>query len=92
MLWDANYYENAEAFHTLGCSRIVPSNASPATGEGGGKAAMDATLEMYADTIQKADTLEELAEKLGIPSDNRFVRDRRSLQRTRRKGSRRGLR
>lgn len=69
VLWDANYYENAEAFHTLGCSRIVPSNASPATGEGGGKAAMDATLEMYADTIQKADTLEELAEKLGIPSD-----------------------
>ena len=68
--WDANYYANAEAFNTVGCSRIVPSTSIPETGEGGGKAAMDATLEMYGELIQKADTWEELAEKLGIPSDS----------------------
>jgi succinate dehydrogenase/fumarate reductase flavoprotein subunit len=67
--WDANYYENVEAFHTVGCSRIVPSNAVPETQEGGGKDAMNTTLEMYEGLIQKADTWEELAEKLGIPAD-----------------------
>lgn len=64
--WDANYYRNAEAFHTVGCSRIVPSDSDPSTGEGGGEEAMNATLEIYSDLIQSADTWEELAEKIGM--------------------------
>lgn len=71
MIWDANYWEQVESFHTVGCSRLVPSNSNPKTGEGIGK---DATAAMIQKNIelgntQTADTIEELAEKLKISAD-----------------------
>ncbi|QEM68955.1 FAD-binding protein [Geobacter sp. FeAm09] len=69
-IFDANYWDNIAGFHTIGCSRQIPSTTVPATGEGQGKANFDETLAQYigAGIIQQADTIAELATKLGLPS------------------------
>ena len=69
IIWDANYWKNAKAFHTIGCSRLIPSTSKPATQEGFGRLTnyvllTKARLEGY---IQKANTIEELAVKLKLP-------------------------
>jgi fumarate reductase flavoprotein subunit len=71
MIWDANYWNQVESFHTVGCSRLVPSNANPKTGEGIGKDATDAMIQanIKLGNTQTADTIEELAGKLKIPTD-----------------------
>lgn len=71
MIWDANYWEQIESYHTVGCSRLVPSNSIPKTGEGAGKEATDAMIEANIElgNTQKADTIEQLANKLKIPAD-----------------------
>jgi hypothetical protein len=71
MIWDANYWQNMEAFHTYGCSRMVPSTSVPATGEGMGKEMTDSTIANFIKSgmIIKADTLDELATKLKLPVD-----------------------
>jgi len=58
---DANYFEDIQRFHTIGCSaqsRNIPGY-------------MDNMLEQYVEEglIMKADTLEELADKLGFDDD-----------------------
>lgn len=73
-IWDANYQEHIKAFHTIGCSRIIPSetvspNGIP-TGLGLTLEGNDAMIfgAIEAGIIQQADTIEELAEKLLIPA------------------------
>lgn len=74
-IWDANYQDNIKAFHTIGCSRIDPSTTTNANGVPTGEGlTFEANALMIAGTLeagiaQQADTLEELADKLGIPSD-----------------------
>ena len=58
MIHDANYFEDVTRFHTIGCSaitRLVPGG-------------MEKNLEKYAEEglIMKADTIEELADKMGF--------------------------
>lgn len=70
-IFDANYWDNVTAFHTIGCSRQIPSASVPATGEGWGKADFDLNLAQYigAGIIQQADSIAELASKLKLPAD-----------------------
>jgi succinate dehydrogenase/fumarate reductase flavoprotein subunit len=72
IIWDANYWQNIESFHTIGCSRMVPSTSVPATGEGMGKdyVAGFIAAKLGAGVIQQADTIEELATKLQLPPEN----------------------
>jgi fumarate reductase flavoprotein subunit len=64
-IWDSDYVESIKAFHTMGCSRIDPS---PDLNAGIGFEALDGQLAdaTEAGCVQQADTIEELAEKLGI--------------------------
>lgn len=71
MIWDANYIEDMKRFDSHGCSRMFPH-------ENGAESVWP--LEMNEEAFMKgyradgyvvsADTVEELAEKLGIPADN----------------------
>ena len=68
MVWDADYVEDIKRFDTHGCSRLFPH-------ENGAEPVF--TLELNemlftnpyreAGIVVKADTIEELAEKLGLP-------------------------
>ena len=66
-IWDANYQEHIKAFHTLGCSRIDPSPDQP-DHEGIGFEALEGQIEAAAEAgcVVTADTIEELADKLGM--------------------------
>jgi hypothetical protein len=68
-IWDANWQSNIVQFHTVGCSRIDKSPTEGLTqtflmpmieGMNGGL--------LEKGYIQQADTIEELAEKLGLPA------------------------
>ncbi len=71
IIWDANYWENIKSFHTIGCSRQVPSTSKPATYEGITKMMNSALLAKatLGGYVQKAATIEELAKKLKLPVD-----------------------
>jgi fumarate reductase flavoprotein subunit len=71
VIFDANYWDNIIAYHTIGCSRQVLSTSVPATGEGLGKDNFDSTLSSYisAGIIQQADSIAELASKLNLSAD-----------------------
>lgn len=69
-IYDSSWMEQIEQFQQIGCARIIPSQSggklqifSPEA-EAGLLAGMEA-----AGFVQRADTLEELAEKLNIPVD-----------------------
>lgn len=70
-IWDANFQDYIMQFKTQGCSRMFPFvNGAPVSAID-----MDACMGMLegmkqAGFIQEADTVEELAEKLGIPAEN----------------------
>jgi succinate dehydrogenase/fumarate reductase flavoprotein subunit len=72
-VWDANQHDQIKIFHTIGCSRINPSvSVDPQgvpTGEGIGFEASDMMIEaaVEAGILQRADTIEELAEKMLMP-------------------------
>ncbi|MDR1088290.1 MAG: FAD-binding protein [Coriobacteriales bacterium] len=72
-IWDANDHDQIVAYHTIGCSRINPSTTVDAqgvpTGEGMGFEASDMMIEaaVEAGVLQRADTIEELAEKMLMP-------------------------
>ncbi len=61
-VFDANYYEDVLRFHTIACSTYAQREG-----------AMQEELETYEPQglIQKADTIEELAEKLGFEGEDR---------------------
>lgn len=68
-IWDANYWRSIEAFHTLGCSRHVPSTTTPRTYEGFGKFQLFGLLAMQIlqGHVKVANTIEGLAKKLKLP-------------------------
>ena len=74
-VWDANYRDHIAQFHTIGCSRIMPTDSTmldgtPINAEGGlgGFELNDAIIAgaVAEGVIQVADTIAELAEKCGI--------------------------
>lgn len=72
-IWDSTYAEDIDRFEMLGCSRLelfdngAPSNWSL-------ERAWEAVEKLIEDGyVVKADTLEELAQKLGLPVEN-FLR------------------
>ena len=72
-VYDANFMADVERFSTVGCSRVYPyPNGAPANNP---PEALQGMLDSLIEKgyIQQADTLEELADKLGIPADE-FVR------------------
>jgi hypothetical protein len=74
MIWDANWKEDVDRFHTLGCSRIeYPSRTgglqTKVSVHGAGGPEKDIERYIEAGFIQKANTIEDLAEKLQIPAD-----------------------
>ncbi len=71
MIWDANYWKQVESFHTIGCSRMVPSKSRPRTYEGMGRFMNSGMLLMMRmkGYIKKARTLEGLAKKLRLPEE-----------------------
>ena len=70
-IWDANFQDYITQFKTQGCSRMFPfTNGAPVSAID-----LDTCMGMLegmkeAGYIQQADTIEELAEKLGIPAEN----------------------
>lgn len=74
---DANYWQNITQFETVGCSRAYPfPNGAPNDGmylfeDGDYEAAVDQAFAGAVDAgiMQKADTLEELAQKMGLPQE-----------------------
>lgn len=74
-VFDANYWQNITQFETMGCSRVYPfPNGTPNDGmytytEDQFEKEIDAAIEqcVASGVMQKADTLEELAEKMGLP-------------------------
>ncbi|MCR5138350.1 MAG: FAD-dependent oxidoreductase [Oscillospiraceae bacterium] len=71
MVWDANYIADMQRFDSHGCSRMFPH-------ENGAESVWplelneSAFMPMYRDQgiVVRADTIEELAEKLGLPVEN----------------------
>lgn len=70
-VFDANWQDDVTAFHTIGCSRIVPADKISQGYEGVKwtfekvtKACFEPALE--AGQLVQADTIEELAEKMGL--------------------------
>ena len=76
-VFDANYWQNILQFETVGCSRNNPfPNGAPNDGQYSYapedyEKAMDGTIAsmVEAGLVVKADTLEELAEKMNLPVD-----------------------
>ena len=75
-LVDSNYEEHIRTYDTFGCSRNVVKNPTPqwdgeaTTYSKDGVASLVKQLEAEDTYVQKADTWEELAGKLGLPADN----------------------
>lgn len=75
-LVDSNFEEHIRTYDTFGCSRNVVRNPTPqwdgveTVYSEDGVASLLKKLEAEDTYVQKADTWEELAEKLGIPADN----------------------
>lgn len=65
-VWDANWKADVEKFHTTICSRIITQpGAPPRAGLEIMEADINKLLEM--NIIKKADTIEALAEQMGVP-------------------------
>jgi fumarate reductase flavoprotein subunit len=80
-IWDANYEKHIAQFHTIGCSRIMPTtttmlDGTPLAGSDssglGGWGVNESIIASAIDSgvIQTANTLEELATKTGINPEN----------------------
>jgi succinate dehydrogenase/fumarate reductase flavoprotein subunit/uncharacterized protein with FMN-binding domain len=68
-IWDSKYAEDCEKFATHGCSRLYPHvNGADPVFPMGYVQAMNDDLQKQG-YIVEADTMEELAEKLGLPVD-----------------------
>ena len=63
-VWDGNFVEDVKRFHTLGCSAMTRMSAEGMVAAGG---LFDKEVEKG--TLQRADTLDELATKLGFEGD-----------------------
>lgn len=71
IIWDANYWKHVKKFHTIGCSRLIPSSSIPNTREGMGFIPNFAMLMMQRKlgNLKKSNTIEGLAKKLNLPAE-----------------------
>jgi len=71
IIWDANYWKHIKSFHTIGCSRMIPSNSKPKTFEGMGFLPNYGlmTLMRLKGLLKKSRTIEGLAKKLKLPPE-----------------------
>lgn len=71
MIWDSNWQEDVARFRTLGCSRIQlnPNATQEAQDASYARHASSIDKLIESDIVVKADTIEELAEKLQIDAD-----------------------
>ena len=69
MLFDSQAWPQIEAFDTISCSRLVLSPTEPATGEGCGEDVFWGWVQegIEMGLVFKCDTVEEIAEQLGLP-------------------------
>ncbi|MBM6998564.1 FAD-binding protein [bacterium] len=69
-IWDANYLDDIDRFHTIGCSTQYLREGGDHL-MGGDRDSISAEVQQSIDdgSCQQADTLEELAEKLGIDAE-----------------------
>lgn len=65
-VWDANWKEDVKKFHTTICARIIDDPAAPPRA---GLEVMEADINKLIEMkiIKKADTIEALAEQMGVP-------------------------
>lgn len=69
MFFDSQAWPQIEAFDTISCSRLALSPTEPATGEGCGEDVFWGWVQEGVEMglVFKCDTVEELAEQLGLP-------------------------
>ena len=69
MLFDSQAWPQIEAFDTISCSRLALSPTKPATGEGCGENVFWGWVQEGVEMglVFKCETVEELAEQLGLP-------------------------
>lgn len=71
MIWDANYIKDMQRFDSHGCSRMFPHvNGAESVWPIEMNEAAFMTPYRQEGIVVAADTIEELAEKLGLPKDN----------------------
>jgi fumarate reductase flavoprotein subunit len=71
IIWDADYWKQVKSFHTIGCSRMVPSTSKPGTFEGMGylpNFSLMMLMKMKG-LLKKSRTIEGLAKKLKLPPE-----------------------
>lgn len=67
-VWDANWKDDVERFHTTICSRIIDAPGAPPRG---GLDLQEADINKLVEMklIKKADSIEALAQQMGVPAD-----------------------
>jgi len=70
IIFDDDYLENIKQFETVGCSRFYPYHNGGFSNGNYETIPADFEKQIADGFIQKADTVEELAEKLNIPAEN----------------------
>lgn len=72
MIWDSDWREQTRQFHTIGCSRIQysPSGSKLMLFDEEATEGFHQGVLMPKGIVVEDDTLEDLADKLGIPADN----------------------
>ncbi|MEE8716845.1 MAG: FAD-binding protein [Coriobacteriales bacterium] len=74
VVWDANYVDDADRFHTIGCStQLLREGGDQMMGGTPESMAQQLQSRVDAGTVVQADTIEELAEKLGLDDVDNFV-------------------
>lgn len=69
IIWDRDFWKNIKAFHTVGCSRHVPSSSRPKTYEGLGWLSFVFMIrEMLVGRVKMSWSIEGLAKKLKLPA------------------------
>ena len=73
-IFDSNWRDDVAAFHTIGCSRIVPAEQISQGYEGVTWTVEKVEAACFEPALEggqlvQADTIEELAEKMGLPAD-----------------------
>ncbi|MCH4185211.1 MAG: FAD-binding protein [Eggerthellaceae bacterium] len=75
-IWDANWKDDVTRFHTVGCSTLVyREGADHDAIPGGLDSYVEPEMEEFVEAgfIQKANTLDELADKMGIADKKNFL-------------------
>ena len=68
-IWDSDYVEQVRQINEVGCCRLYPFDNGAPSNMPITKMASDFEALIEAGSIQQADTMEELAEKLNLPVD-----------------------